>query len=128
MAQLESTMRGFDNPILLDHNDLLTEGPQFSVAIIKGGCVLSPASNRLSGITMKLVNTLCQEHGIDFQYCDIDEELLNTADDAFATTSAGGVISIASIDNKQFVETALQQQLRNLYQLAWEQDKYSTRI
>ena len=128
MAQIEATMRGFDNPVLLDHNGMLTEGPQFSVAIIKGGCVLSPASNRLSGITMKLVHTLCQEHGIDFQYCDIDEELLNTADDAFATTTAGGVISIASIDNKQFVETALQQQLRNLYQLAWEQDKYSTRI
>lgn len=128
MAQIEATMRGFDNPVLLDHNGMLTEGPQFSMAIIKDGCVLSPASNRLSGITMKLVHTLCQEHGIDFQYCDIDEELLNTADDAFATTTAGGVISIASIDNKQFVETALQQQLRNLYQLAWEQDKYSTRI
>jgi len=128
MAQLESTMRGFDNPILLDHNDLLTEGPQFSVAIIKDGCVLSPASNRLSGITMKMINTLCQEHGIDFQYCDINEELLNIADDAFATTAAGGVISIASIDNKHFLETALQQQLRNLYQQAWEQDKYSIRI
>ena len=128
MAQIEATMRGFDNPVLLDHNGMLTEGPQFSMAIIKDGCVLSPARNRLPGITMKLVNTLCQEHGIDFQYCDIDEELLNTADDAFATTTAGGVISIASIDNKQFVETALQQQLRNLYQQAWEQDRYSTRI
>ena len=128
MAQIEATMRGFDNPVLLDHNGMLTEGPQFSMAIIKDGCVLSPARNRLPGITMKLVHTLCQEHGIDFQYCDIDEELLNTADDAFATTTAGGVISIASIDNKQFVETALQQQLRNLYQQAWEQDRYSTRI
>lgn len=128
MAQLESTMRGFDNPVLLDHNGMLTEGPQFSLAIIKNGCVLSPAVNRLSGITMKLVNTLCQDYDIDFQYCDIDEELLNTAEDAFATTSAGGIISIASIDDKHFVETALQQQLRNLYQQAWEQDKYSIRI
>jgi len=128
IAQIESTMRGFGNPVLLDHDGMLTEGPQFSVAIIKDGYVLSPAKNCLPGITMKLINTLCQEHGIDFQYCNINEELLNTADDAFATTSAGGVISIASIDNKQFVETALQQQLKNLYQQAWEQDKYSIRI
>ena len=128
IAQIESTMRGFDNPVLLDHDGMLTKGPQFSVAIIKDGCVLSPAKNRLPGITMQLVNTLCQEHDIKFEYCDISEELLNTADDAFATTTAGGIISIEFIDKKQFVETALQQKLKNLYQLAWEQDKYSIRI
>ena len=125
MAQIEATMRGFDNPVLLDHDGMLTEGPQFSVAIIKDGCVLSPARNRLPGITMQLVNTLCQEHGIKFEYCNISEELLNTADDAFATTTAGGVIPIASVDHKQFVETELQQQIQSLYQQAWNQDKYS---
>jgi branched-chain amino acid aminotransferase len=125
MAQIEATMRGFDNPVLLDHDGMLTEGPQFSVAIIKDGCVLSPARNRLPGITMQLVNTLCQEHSIKFEYCNISEELLNTADDAFATTTAGGVIPIASIDHKQFVETELQQQIQSLYQQAWDQDKYS---
>jgi branched-chain amino acid aminotransferase len=128
IAQIESTMRGFDNPVLLDHDGMLTEGPQFSVAIIKDGCVLSPAQNRLPGITMKLVDTLCQEHGIKFEYCNISEELLNTADDAFATTTAGGVIPIASIDHKQFAETELQQQIKSLYQQAWTQDKYSINL
>jgi branched-chain amino acid aminotransferase len=128
IAQIESTMRGFDNPVLLDHNGMLTEGPQFSVAVIKDNCVLSPAQNRLPGITMKLVQTLCEENGIKFQYCDINEELLNSAEDAFVTTTAGGVMPIASIDRKQFAETELQQQINRLYQQAWTQDKYSTNL
>jgi branched-subunit amino acid aminotransferase/4-amino-4-deoxychorismate lyase len=77
---------------------------------------------------MKLVDTLCQEHGIKFEYCNISEELLNTAGDAFATTTAGGVIPIASIDHKQFAETELQQQIKSLYQQAWTQDKYSINL
>jgi len=128
MASIESALKGFDSPLLLDHNDLLTEGPQFSVAIIKDGKVMSPAKNRLPGITMDLVRLLCKEHNIEFDYCDITEELLNSADDMFATSTAGGVISVTSVDNKQFAETALQEKIKKLYQQAWEQDQYSTRI
>jgi branched-chain amino acid aminotransferase len=128
MAQIEIATHDLDSVILLDHDDLLTEGPQFSIAIVKDGCVLSPAKNRLPGITMNTVKTLCEEHKINFEYCDITEDLLNSADDMFATSTAGGVISIASVDSKQFVETPLQQKLKILYQQAWEQDRYSTRI
>ena len=128
IAQIETSLKGFDGPLLLDNNDLLTEGPQFSVAIIKDGKVMSPAKNRLPGITMDVIRLLCKEHDIEFAYCDITEELLNSADDMFASSTAGGVISIIAVDNKQFVETALQQKLKNLYQQAWSQDKYSTRI
>jgi branched-chain amino acid aminotransferase len=128
IAQIETSLKGFNGPLLLDNNDLLTEGPQFSVAIIKDGKVMSPAKNRLPGITMDVIRLLCQEHNIEFAYCDITEELLNSADDMFATSTAGGVISIIAVDNKQFVETALQQKLKNLYQQAWNQDKYSIRI
>lgn len=125
MAQIESAMRGFDHPVLLDHNGYLTEAPQCSVAIIKDSTILAPAQNRLSGITMNLVHSLCKENDIDFQYCDISEELVNQADDAFVTTTAGGIISVAMIEKKHFVETALQQKIRTLYQQAWTQQKYS---
>ena len=128
MAQIEMSTQDVDSVLLLDHDNLLTEGPQFSVAIIKDGRVLSPAKNRLPGITMNMVKTLCKDQGIDFEYCDINENLLNEADDMFATTTAGGIVSIASVDNKQFEETDLQRTLKSLYQQAWEQDQYSTRI
>jgi len=128
IAQIETSLKGFNGPLLLDNDNLLTEGPQFSVAIIKDGKVMSPAKNRLPGITMDVIRLLCQEHNIEFAYCDITEELLNSADDMFATSTAGGIITIIMVDNKQFIETALQQKLKNLYQLAWEQDKHSTRI
>jgi branched-chain amino acid aminotransferase len=128
IAQIETSLKGFNGPLLLDNDNLLTEGPQFSVAIIKDGKVMSPAKNRLPGITMDVIRLLCQEHNIEFAYCDITEELLNSADDMFATSTAGGVISIITVDNKQFVKTALQEKIKSLYQLAWEQNKYSTRI
>lgn len=129
MAQIEVIQdRGFDHAILLDSNDLLTEGPQFNIAIIKDGHVLSPAQNRLTGVTMETVKTLCNEHNIPFEYCNINEETLNAAEDAFATSTAGGIISILSVDDKQFAETTLQQTIKSLYAQAWEQDQYSTRI
>jgi branched-chain amino acid aminotransferase len=128
MAQIEIATQDIDSVVLLDYDDCLTEGPQFSIAIIKDGCVLSPAKNRLPGITMNIIKKLCEEHKIDFKYCDITEDMLSTADDMFATSTAGGIISISSVDNKQFTETNLQQTLKSLYQQAWEQDQYSIRI
>jgi len=129
MAQIEVILdRGFHNAILLDSNGYLTEGPQFNIAIIKDGQVLSPAQNRLAGVTMETVRLLCEENNIVFKYSNITESVLRQADDAFATTTAGGIIPIAAVDDKQFIKTPLQDTLRSLYAQAWTQDQYSTRI
>lgn len=128
IGQIEASLRGFDYALLLDSTGLVTEGQHFNIAIIKDGRVLSPSRNRLSGITMSIVETLCKEHNIEFEYCDITEDMLRDADDMFASTTAGGIISISTVDTKNFVETKLQQRIKELYHQAWEQDRYSTRM
>ena len=127
-ATSEAVMRKFNFALLLDENNYITEGSQFSVAIIKNNNVYAPARNKLAGITMTVIEQLCKENNINFYYSDIDEERLNQADDMFATTTAGGIISISCVDNKIFTASELQNRLKTLYQNSWKQDQYSMEL
>ena len=124
VAQIETQIKGYDSALLLDHSDCITEGPQFSVAMIKNQKVLSPSRNRLSGITMQIVQNLCQLNDTGFEYTDITEQLLKSADDVFATTTAGGIIPIACIDDVEFMVSDLQSKIKQWYQQSWMQNRF----
>lgn len=128
IAQIEASLKGYDYTLLLDSNMLVTEGQHFNVAIIKDGKILSPAKNILPGVTMNVISKMCKDHGIEFEYTDISTEMLRAADDMFASTTAGGIISVSMVDDKEFRETDLQLKIKQLYNDAWGQDKYSTRL
>lgn len=128
IAQIEAALKGYDYALLLDSDMLVTEGQHFNVAIIKNKKVFSPAKNILPGVTINVIKKLCDEHKIEFEFTDISTEMLMSADDMFATTTAGGVISISTVDEKKFIETDLQLKIKQLYNDSWEQDKYSSRI
>lgn len=119
LAQIETSMKGLDNAVLLDHDNFLTEGPAFSLALVKDGTVLSPARNRLAGVTMNVVKSLCEQNNIGFEYTNIDEALMQSAQDMFATSTAGGIIPVASVDTKQFLISSTQKKIQDLYCKAW---------
>lgn len=128
ISQIEIAKRNLHYPLLLDHNDLVTEGPHFSVAIVKKSKVIAPRKNCLPGVTMRLVKSLCDDHGIAFEYDNITEQDLYDADDMFATSTSGGILSIQSVEHKKFTKSDIQHRIKQLYQLAWNQDQYSTLI
>ena len=88
----------------------------------------SPAKNRLSGVTMKILAELCSENNIEFEFADITVEKLMDADDAFATCTLGGIVNIAKVDQQLYQESETQKKLKDLYAQAWQLDRYTQRI
>lgn len=127
-AAVESFQRGFSHPLLLSEHGYITEGPQFNVAIIKDNEVLSPAKNCLAGITMKVIQNLCNDNGIVFKFTDITQEQMIGAEDAFATCTLGGITTISTVEHREYQESNLQKRLKELYDQAWQSDKFTKQL
>lgn len=94
----EAYERGGDNVLLQGTDGYITEGPGYNVFAVVGRQILTPRRGVLEGITRRTVLELAAEHGIDTAETDIDEALLRSAEELFATSTAGGVMPIVSLD------------------------------
>ena len=99
-AQFEALDAGADAPVLLSTEGFITEGPCFNVWILKDGKVLTPGANLLEGITRKCVFELCAEAGLEAEAVDLAEDDLKNADEAFISSTGGGIIAITMVNNK----------------------------
>ncbi len=99
-AQFEALDAGADAPVLLSTDGFITEGPGFNVWIIRDGKVLTPGENLLEGITRKSVFELCAEAGLQAEATDLTEDDLKNADEAFISSTGGGVIAVTMVNNK----------------------------
>ncbi|WP_342640004.1 aminotransferase class IV [Rhodoligotrophos ferricapiens] len=93
----EAHDNGFDTAVLCDAEGFVTEGPGFNIFVVQDGKVMTPDRGSLHGITRKSVLELCQEMGIEASICPIPRALLETADEIFAATTAGGVMPVSRI-------------------------------
>lgn len=127
-AQWQAIDRGYDSALLFTINGYLTEGPGFNVGIIKDNKILAPACNRLPGITMELISSICVDEHIDFDFVDIDINLVNAADDMFITSTAGNIVPVIQLENRTFEQSTIQQRLQSALSKALTVDKYSTKL
>jgi len=95
---LEAHDEDFDTTLLLDHEGYVTEGPGFNVFIIRDGQVLTPDHGVLEGITRKTALELCALKNIKAEITPLRYEDLMTANEAFCTSTAGGIVPVAKID------------------------------
>jgi branched-chain amino acid aminotransferase len=87
-------------PILTDGEGNVTEGPGFNVfALVKGG-LNTPERGVLEGITRKTVMEIAGEQGLDVQVGTMPVSLLYEADEIFLTSTAGGVMPVATLDGE----------------------------
>jgi branched-chain amino acid aminotransferase len=93
----EAHDNGYDTTVLCDADGFVTEGPGFNIFIVKDGHVLTPDRGSLHGITRRSVLELCAAMGIMASVAPIPRALLEDADEAFAATTAGGVMPISRI-------------------------------
>src|SRR4051794_11838228 len=93
----EAHDHGFDTAILCDAAGFVTEGPGFNLFIVRDGRILTPDRGSLHGITRKSVLELCDQLGLEAAVAPIRREDLEAADEAFAATTAGGIMPIARI-------------------------------
>lgn len=111
-AQWEAIDRGYDTAILLSTEGYLTEGPGFNVAIVKDNTVFAPRTNRLPGISMRLVEQTCIENNINFVWADIDQAALDTCDDMFLTTTVGNLVTVENYNGRELIPSAVQHKLK----------------
>ena len=78
----------------------LAEGPGYNIWVVKDGVCATPDANCLLGMSRKSVIELCKMEGIPCEERKVRPDELREADEAFATSSAGGVMPVTAIDDK----------------------------
>lgn len=119
LAIFEATQAGADWPILTDGNDKLTESAGANVFIVKNGVIRTPKEGCLEGITRLTVADLAEELGIPVEYGEVTVDELLEADEAFLTSTAGGIMPASQINGRPIAGRngpgMLTTQLHNLY-------------
>ena len=114
----EAYDRGADQAVLCTPAGLLAEGPGFNFFLVKNKRLLTPKSNMLEGITRQTVFELARELGVPCTAADLPPDALREADEAFLSSTAGGIMPVTRIDGKPLGNGApglLTTELRTLY-------------
>ena len=94
--------QGLDNVVLSDHAGNVTEGPGFNIFALKGDTVTTPDRGVLEGITRRTVLELAAEAELTTEIRALPIAELLQADEVFLSTSGGGVIPVARINDRSF--------------------------
>ncbi|MDB2529392.1 aminotransferase class IV [Paracoccaceae bacterium] len=93
---------GYDTTVLLDHNNLVTEGPGFNIFAVINGKVVTPKSGMLEGISRKTVLEICAALDIPCAVTNISEEAFMNAEEVFTATTAGGPVPVTRVNGRIF--------------------------
>ena len=96
-GQLQAIDAGADVAVLCGISGFLSEGPGFNLFWIKDGTLCTPRTNVLEGITRRTVFDLAQEIGMAVATGDYLEEVLSSADEAFISSTAGGIMPVTQV-------------------------------
>ncbi len=91
-----------ESVILVDGTGNVTEGPGFNIFAIKDGIVTTPSTGVLEGITRQTAIDLLAELDIELIIAPLSITHLKSADEAFITSTAGGIMPIGQIGGKAF--------------------------
>jgi branched-chain amino acid aminotransferase len=98
LSLFEARDCGKDWSVLTDAEGNLTEAPGANIFVIKNGELYTPDSGCLEGITRKTALELAQMIGVPTHVKKVHATQLREADDAFITSSAGGIMPVNSVD------------------------------
>lgn len=93
---------GFETVLLPDGAGNVTEGPGFNVFALKDGVITTPREGVLHGITRDTVIAMARDMGLTVHEAPLPVPDLMQADEVFLSTSGGGVVPVARINNRQF--------------------------
>lgn len=99
-ALLEARDDGADTAVLVDMDGFIAEGPGFNIFCVVDEVVITPGAAVLEGITRLTVGEICSELGIEFEERGITPKQLKEAAEVFISSTAGGVMSISTVDGE----------------------------
>lgn len=98
LSLFEARDRGSDWSVMTDADGYLTEAPGANIFVIENGQLYTPDSGCLEGITRLAAIELAEMIGVPTHLEKVHADRLRHADDAFLTSSAGGIMPISSVD------------------------------
>ncbi len=105
LATTEAGKRGFDEAILLDQEGFVAQASSNNLFIEKNNTLYTPARGHIfPGITRQAVLELASIFSITVVEKQLTPDDLKTADSAFLTGTATGIVGIASLDGVAFPE------------------------
>jgi len=131
MGQFEAYDRGGETAVVIDSHGNIMEGPGFNVFIVKDSELTTPAKGILEGITRKTAIELATEYGYRVIQDNLVPDRARSADEVFATSTAGGIIPITIIDDKIIGSGAtgpVTQKLQEGYWALHNDPRYTSRI
>lgn len=96
----EAVMQGHDWSVLTDQEGFLAEAPGSNIFHIKGNTLYTPEYGCLEGITRTTTLDLAREMGLEVRVEPVHADQLRQADEAFLTSTAGGIMPIRSVDGQ----------------------------
>lgn len=131
MGLLAALDAGGDTVLLGDGAGNVVEGPGFNVFAVRGGRLVTPREGVLEGITRRTVIEIAQALEIPVELRPLPAGELRSADEAFLSSSGGGVLPVTRIDGQPVGSGApgpLTRRLLDTY-WAWHQDpRFSTPV
>ena len=101
MALQEAIKEGYDEALLLDDEDNISEGSGENFFIVKNKTLYTPDLDAsLDGITRKSIISLAEELGIKVEVKKVKLQDVLDADELFFTGTAAEVVPIRSVDKK----------------------------
>ena len=119
-ALFEALEAGCELPVLVDYDGNISEGPGFNLFMIKDGVVTTPEGTCLDGITRQTALDLLAEQNVKLVIGAFSPDQLRAADEAFITSTAGGIVPVTRIDHRPVGDGEpgpVTTRLKNLY---WE--------
>ena len=130
-GQLEVVDRPGTAVVLPDMEGNITEGPGYNVFALVDGAFVTPTSGVLQGVTRRVVLDVAAEAGIPARAGVLPADDLRRADEAFVTSTAGGVMPVVSVDGRLLGDGKpgpLTSQLRQRYWDADDDPRWTTPV
>ncbi|MCX7895080.1 MAG: aminotransferase class IV [Thermoanaerobaculum sp.] len=102
LAKRQARRQQAAEAIFLGQEGFVHEGASSNVCMVRGGVVASPppCERLLEGVTLKVVEELCQEIGVPFQRRWVTLSDLKNADEVFITSTTTALMPIVRLDGQ----------------------------
>lgn len=119
LMRIEANNAGADEALELDMEGYVCEAPGYNVFLAKNGVLTTPADNILRGITRQTIIDLAEELGTRVTTGRLQPFDFYNADEAFLTSTAGGVVPIGRLDGR-VIGTGMRGSLTRALQAGYE--------
>jgi branched-chain amino acid aminotransferase len=106
LMRMEANEAGADEAMELDLEGYVCEVPGYNVFVVKKGRLFTPKDNILVGITRATVIEIAAEEGLQVIEGRLQPFDLYTADEAFLSSTAGGIVSVGQLDGRMVADGA----------------------